>query len=196
MCEVATCNGEIFTGYILFEFLVWFLGWEKYTFVSFVHHGGFLFMGILLRGIEVLVYPGTSAVAMEISSPALVIHMCARQLHGWEEISSVAFNIFAPLFIISRLLCYSIAVGVMLHAYITEFDYFSPRLMKGWCFHLQVWIIVAGGLLQWSWAPVVLSKLWRKIVANPLDPSNPQVDGDALDNADTELEPFFDSSPR
>lgn len=39
--------------YILYETVVWFRGWENFAALSLVHHGGFLLMGLVMRGVEV-----------------------------------------------------------------------------------------------------------------------------------------------
>jgi len=160
--EMITCIAEIFVGYILYETVVWFRGWENFAALSLVHHGGFLLMGLVMRGVEALPLIGASAVAMELSSPVLVVHMITRQLYGWERLSESSFVAFAPQFIVCRLVCYTAALGLMFNIYFAEFELVAPRLMEGHFFHILAWLSFAGGLLQWAWSPNLFSRLIRK----------------------------------
>jgi hypothetical protein len=161
--EMITCISEIFIGYILFEFIVWFLKWEEYNVTSLLHHGGFLVMGIVMRGVEALPIIGASAVGMEVSSPALVVHMICRQLDGWKQTSENAFVAFAPWFILARLISYTTALALMFKVYFSDFGLVSPRLMNNAFFHILAWLSLCGGLLQWMWSPNLFKKMWRKL---------------------------------
>lgn len=159
--EVATSIAEIFVGYILYEVVTWFMGWEKYKIWSLIHHGGFLIMGIFIRGVEALPLVGCSAVAMEASSSFLVVHMIARQLEGCDKLSDFSFSIFAPLFIFCRLLCYTTAIIEMFILYFAYFDEVCPAVMAQPYFHIITWISFGGLALQWGWSMNLFKKILR-----------------------------------
>jgi len=160
--ELVTTFAEIFIGYILYEVVTWFMGWEKYKIMSLVHHGGFLVMGIFVRGVEALPLVGSSAVAMEASSSFLVVHMIARQLEGCDKPSDIAFVIFAPMFIFCRLICYTAAIIELFILYFGYFDEVTPAVIGQPYFHIITWISFGGLALQWGWSPNLFKKIMSR----------------------------------
>merc|ERR1712060_659666 len=105
-----------------------FLGWEK-GIEPLLHHVGFLAAGALILTVVVYGKLAMAAVAMEISSVFLNMHLLMRTLDGdlWKQVSDFAMVVFAASFVFIRLGFYTYVVLEFIYLYV-----FHRELFPSW----------------------------------------------------------------
>jgi len=175
--DVQTCRlGEVFTGNMVYQLVFWLLGWEK-GMDMLLHHVGFLTAGVLVLTVVVYGKLAMGAVAMEMSSPLLNLHLLMRTLDGdgWKLLSNLAMTTFGAMFVLVRLGYYSYVV--------LEFNYlywFRHELFPSWTppvLTVSIMIVFTlGWILQLVWGKSVVLKSLKvlRAVACTMTPTSAQ----------------------
>jgi len=157
--DILTCRlGEAFTGNMVYQLVFFFLGWEKGMDVL-LHHVGFLVAGALVLTVVVYGKLAMGAVAMEMSSPLLNLHLLSRTLDGdgWKLVSNIAMVTFAAMFVLVRLGCYSYVVLEFMYLYWFRhelFPYWTPPVLTN---GIMI-VFTLGWILQLVWGKGVVLK--------------------------------------
>jgi len=149
--------GEAMTANFFYQLLFWLLRWER-GLDTLLHHLGFAAAGVLTLKTCLYAKLATTAMAMEISSPFLSLHVLFRQLEGkqCQLISSTASLIFSLLFVVVRVLLYGYTVLEFMYLYFMRRDLFPPNPPTPPMAILVVYTL--GWVLQMFWFVSILSK--------------------------------------
>lgn len=121
-CDSSSFSGLLFTAYCLYQVIGLLLGWEKGLELWF-HHIVFTSLGCLCLSYWFMPTFSGFAIAMEISTPALLVRLTFRRLVGYERVVSISSMIFAPMFLFSRVFVFGYAVIIHLAAW-----YYKPEI--------------------------------------------------------------------
>lgn len=148
----------MFTANMVYQVIFWVLGWEK-GLDMLLHHVGFLITGCMVLVFAVYGKLITSAMAMEMSSPFLSLHMLARMLDGkwWALVSNLAMVVFAAVFVVVRLGFYSFAVLEFHYLYWYHHELF-PQWTPPAASYGLMFCFTLGWVLQLFWGKLVVSK--------------------------------------
>lgn len=156
-------TGEVFVGNMVYQLLYWLLRWETGV-DTLLHHLGFLIAGVLVLAAGCYARLAMSAIAMEVSSPFLSLHVLCRQLEGkWcSRVSDAAKAMFVAVFFVVRIGFYGHALAKFHTLYWRHWDMF-PREVPSFVTAGILVSFTAGWLLQLVWAKMVLAKALKAL---------------------------------
>lgn len=166
----AVFMGELFLGYIIYQCIAFWQGFDKGMSTA-VHHIAFLLVAWIQVSYGVLTRVGLWAISMELSTPPLLIWMVCRTVDSerFQCIGKYSSYVFATLFFIVRIFGFGYALACLLEGCIFAWydvlpsDYKSetggeiPRHVGV----LLMGLLMGGYLLQLYWA----KKIWAKCFA-------------------------------
>eukprot|EP00756_Hemistasia_phaeocysticola_P056906 Hpha_TRINITY_DN33550_c0_g1::TRINITY_DN33550_c0_g1_i1::g.171131::m.171131 len=162
----AALIGELFLGYTMYMTVMLFMGWDKGV-DTLIHHIAFITLAWFQVGYGVFVRVGLWAMSMELSTPALYVHLVYRQIEGEtaSKLSSCSAIVFGLLFILVRIIGFGYGVITAAVSTITHFDTVLPDKPDAIPKELGLFILLlmfGGWALQLYWATFIFGKLFKK----------------------------------
>jgi len=165
-----TFIGELFLGYIVFQCIVFWQGFDKGMSTA-VHHMIFLVLAWIQVSYGVFTRIGLWAITMELSTPPLLIWMVARTVdsENMKCLSHYSSYVFATLFFIVRIIGFGYAFCCLFEACIFAWDDVLPAHYKsktggipGDLGVLLIALYMGGYVIQLFWAQKIMAKCCPK----------------------------------
>ena len=151
--DAATFYGAAFLGYVLWQWLVLWLRWERPSRVTWLHLTAHLALALGCLCWRVLPWLSLCAMVQEISTPALALMLSARRLEGWERVVPIARATFGALFLGARCVWFGYAcVATLAH------DGFAARPTAR---SVLAWTYLGTWFLQQYWGATSVKWLAR-----------------------------------
>ena len=179
--EAATFYGAVFLGYVLWQWLVLWLRWERPSRVLWLHRLAQLVLALGCLCWRVLPRLSLCAMAQEVSTPALALLLSARRLEGWQRVVPVARAAFGALFIGSRLVWFGRACFATLahDGFAAPWASAQPTARSA-----LAWAYLGAWLLQLHWGASVAKWILRFLTDQMAFRGKPQPRLEGCDSAD------------
>lgn len=157
-CTMGVWAGLLFGAQCVSQFFGLFLGWEK-GFDAWFHHTLFSALTYFMLFVYSLPMLSLAAMAMEISSPVLLVFMIFQRLEGEgaARIVSTAKPFFAFLFFLGRVLLFGYVVVRYMYYLVIDSERFLEVEHSGIKISAVV-LYFMGWLLQLYWFRLIVSK--------------------------------------